>query len=107
MQDGPPRRRRARPVADAPVEALLLRAEDLAKGWLLALLEQASLERMPSILAGDLAQDGPRICSALVRALADDAELRRLDQGGALERVVARVGEIAGASGPEATAAAV
>lgn len=94
-------------MADAPVDALLARAEDLAKGWLLALLEQAPLERLPQVLAGDLAQEGPRICSAVVRALADDADLRRLDTGGALERVVSRVGEIAGASGPEATAASV
>ena len=94
-------------MADAPVDALLARAEDLAKGWLLALLEQAPLERLPQVLAGDLAQEGPRICGAIVRALADDADLHRLDAGGALERVVSRAGEIAGASGPAATAASV
>jgi GGDEF domain-containing protein len=94
-------------VADAPVEVLLPHSDDLAKGWLLALLEQAPLDRMPSIIASDLAQDGPLICAAIVRALADDADLQRLEPHGALEPLVSRVGAIAGASGPEATAAAV
>ena len=59
MQQGPPRLRRARPVADAPIDALLLRAEDLTKGWLLALLEQAPLDDAPAILAADLARGRP------------------------------------------------
>ena len=37
MERGVPRRRRPRPVVSAGVEALLLRSEELAKGWLLAL----------------------------------------------------------------------
>jgi len=73
----PPRRRRARPVADAPVDELLLRVEDLTKGWLLALLEQAALEDAPAILAADVARDGPRVCEAIVRALADDLARQR------------------------------
>ncbi len=107
MQAGPPRRRRARPVADAPVDALLLRVEDLAKGWLLALLEQAPLEEASQILAADLARDGPRVCDAIVRALADDADLRRIEPGGALELLVASAGELAGAQGAEATSGAI
>jgi GGDEF domain-containing protein len=107
MQQGPPRLRRARPVADAPIDALLLRAEDLAKGWLLALLEQAPLDEAPAILAADLARDGPRLCSAVVRALADESDLRRLEPGGALEQLVSQTGEIAGSRGVEATARAV
>ncbi|HEY8765189.1 MAG TPA: hypothetical protein VIM18_13425, partial [Solirubrobacteraceae bacterium] len=79
MQQGPPRLRRARPVADAPIDALLLRVEDLTKGWLLALLEQAPLDDAPAILAADLARDGPRVCSAVVRALADESDLHRLE----------------------------
>jgi hypothetical protein len=98
MSSGPPRRRRARPVADAPVDALLGRSEDLAKGWLLALLEQAPLDSLPAILAADLARDGPRLCDAVVRALADDTDLRRLEAGGALEPLAARASEIAGAA---------
>jgi GGDEF domain-containing protein len=107
MSPGPPRRRRARPVADAPVDALLARSEDLAKGWLLALLEQAPLDSLPAILASELARDGPRLCDALVRALADDDDLRRLEAGGALAPLAARTGELAGASTAEATLRAV
>jgi GGDEF domain-containing protein len=107
MSPGPPRRRPARPVADAPVEALLGRSEDLAKGWLLAVLEQAPLDSLPAILASDLARDGPRLCDAIVRALADETDLRRLERGGALEPLATRAGELAGASTPEATMRAV
>jgi GGDEF domain-containing protein len=107
MSSGPPRRRRARPVADAPVDALLGRSEDLAKGWLLALLEEAALDSLPAILASELARDGPRLCDAVVRALADDADLRRLEPGGALEPLSARTGELAGAATAEATMRAV
>lgn len=107
MQQGPPRLRRARPVADAPIDALLLRAEDLTKGWLLALLERAPLDDAPGILAADLARDGPRVCGAVVRALADEGDLRRLEPGGALEPLVARTGELAGSRGVETTARAV
>jgi GGDEF domain-containing protein len=81
--------------------------DDLAKGWLLALLEQAPLDQAAGILAVDLTRDGPRICDAVVRALADDLDLRRLEQGGALEPLVARVADIAGADTAEAAARAV
>ena len=65
----PPRRRRARPVADAPIDSLLPRSEDLTKGWLLALLEDAPLDEAPGILAADLTRDGPRLCTSVLRAL--------------------------------------
>src|SRR4030088_233926 len=107
MQVGPPRRRRPRPVADAPVETLLARAEDLAKGWLLTLLEQAPLDDAPAILAADLARDGPRVCDAVVRALADNVDLARLEPGGALEPLASRVGELAGARGAASASRAV
>jgi Diguanylate cyclase, GGDEF domain len=107
MQHGPPRRRRPRPVADAPIGALLTRTEDLTKGWLLALLEAAPLEDASAILAAELTRDGPRICDAAVRALADDDDLRRIEPGGALEQLISRTGELAGATGPEAAARAV
>jgi GGDEF domain-containing protein len=97
MPQGPPPRRRARPVADAPVDALLVRADDLAKGWLLALLEQAPLQDAPGILAADLSRDGPRVCDAVVRALANDADLRRIEPGGPLEPLVGQAGGFAGA----------
>ena len=102
-----PRRRRARPVADAPIDLPLSRSEDLAKGWLLALLEQAPLSEAAAILAADLTRDGPRLCDAVVRAIADDTDLRRLEPGGALRGLAARAGEMAGCSGPAAVSAAV
>jgi GGDEF domain-containing protein len=100
MPGMPPRRRRARPVADAPIDALLPRSEDLAKGWLLALLEQAPLDDAPAILATELTRDGPRVCEAVLRAIADETDLRRLEPGGVLTPLTARVGDLAGASGP-------
>jgi GGDEF domain-containing protein len=103
MPPVPPRRRRARPVADAPIDSLLPRSEDLTKGWLLALLEQLPLDQAPGILAADLTRDGPRVCDAVLRAIADDTDLRRLEAGGALTPLAARVGELAGAT----TAAAI
>jgi hypothetical protein len=107
MLPGAPRRHRARPVADAPIDALLSRSEDLAKGWLLALLEGAPLADAPQILATELTRDGPRVCDAMLRAIADDTDQRRLEPGGALAPLVARVGELAGASGAAGTSYAV
>lgn len=94
-------------MGDAPVEALLPRVEDITKGWLLAVLEQAPLEDAASILAADLARDGPRICEAVVRALADDDDLRRLEPGGVLEPLVSLTGELAGAQLSESVSRAV
>jgi GGDEF domain-containing protein len=107
MHSGPPRRRRARPVGDAPIKALLDRLDDVAKGWLLALLEQAPLAQTPAILVADVARYGPALCAAVINALADDTALEGLERGGVLEPLAARTGELAGASSAEATAAAV
>jgi GGDEF domain-containing protein len=107
MQPGPPRRRRARPVADASLDVLLDRSEDLAKGWLLALLEQTPLEDAPHILATDLTREGPRVCEAVLRAIGSDAGERRLKPNGPLAPLAARVGELAGAAGPRDAAQAV
>src|ERR1700759_3425884 len=107
MPSMPPRRRRARPVADAPIDALLPRSEDLAKGWLLALLEQAPLDDAPAILATELTRDGPRGCDAVLRAIADDTDLRRLEPGGVLTPLVSQVGQLAGAAAPAAVSRAV
>jgi GGDEF domain-containing protein len=74
---------------------------------LLALLEQAPLDDAPAILATDLTRDGPRVCDAMLRAIADDTDLRRLEPGGILVPLVARVGELAGASAPAAVSRAV
>jgi GGDEF domain-containing protein len=97
MQPGPPRRRQTRAVDGALIDELLDRSEDLAKGWMLALLEDAPLDDAPGILAADLVRDGPRVCQAAVRALADDRDLRRIGPGGTLEPLVAQVGKLTGA----------
>jgi GGDEF domain-containing protein len=107
MQPATPRGRRPRPVTDAPIDALLVRVEDLAKAWLVALLEQEPLDHAPAILATELARDGPRVCDAVVRALSSDADLRRVEPGGALEWLVSQTGELAGARTAEAASGAV
>ena len=78
MQPGAPRRRPARPVPEAPIEALAADAERLAKGWLLAVIEQQPLSEAAGILAGEWAAEGPRVCEAVVRALGSDEALERL-----------------------------
>jgi GGDEF domain-containing protein len=78
MQPGAPRRRPARPVPEAPIEALAADAERLAKGWLLAVIEREPLSEAAGILAGEWAAEGPRVCEAVVRALGSDQELERL-----------------------------
>jgi GGDEF domain-containing protein len=90
MDSAPPRRRRARPVPEAPIEALVARAEVLAKGWLLAIVEQEPLSRAGEIAAGEWASEGPRACAAILRALGSDEEL---------ERIPAGVGRLAGSRG--------
>ena len=107
MERGVPRRRRPRPVVTEGVEELLLRGEELAKGWLLALVEDVPLEEAAAIMAGDVARDGPRICDAVVRAIYDEADLRRIEAGGVLEPLVSRAGELAGVRSAEAAAHAV
>jgi GGDEF domain-containing protein len=91
MAPSAPRRRRARPVADAPIEVLLPRAADLAKGWLLALVEDAPLSDAPALLGAGFPNDGPRLCEAVLRALVDDRELHRLRAGGPLGALAATV----------------
>jgi GGDEF domain-containing protein len=78
MQPGAPRRRPARPVPEAPIEALAADAERLAKGWLLAVIEHQPLSEAAGVLAGEWAAEGPRVCEAVVLALGSDEELERL-----------------------------
>jgi GGDEF domain-containing protein len=107
MERGVARRKRPRPVVSAGLESLLSRSDELAKGWLVALVEDAPLEAAAAILAGDVARDGPRICDAVVRAIYDEADLRRIERDGVLEPLASRVGELAGAGDVVAAAHAV
>src|SRR5204863_415730 len=68
---------RARPVADAPVAALIAGADELAKGWLLELVASGPLAAASGLPLDDLVRDGPALCAAMARALSDDAELAR------------------------------
>jgi GGDEF domain-containing protein len=107
MYPGPPRLRRARPVTDLALDALLERRHDLTKGWLLALIEDAPLEQAGTILAAGLVREGPRLCEGILRALTDDDELGALDRGGQIGRLVFQAGELAGASDAEAAVRAI
>ena len=102
-----PRRRRPRPVVTDGLQALFVGGDEIAKGWLLALVEDAPLESAAAIMAGDVARDGPRICGAVIRAIRDEADLRRIEAGGALEPLVSRAGELAGVRTSEGAAHAV
>ncbi|HEY8583334.1 MAG TPA: diguanylate cyclase [Capillimicrobium sp.] len=104
MRDAPNiRRARARPVADAPVAALVADADELARDWLLALMATAPLEELGRVPAGELAARGPALCRAMARALADDEALDAL----ADDPLAARAGRLAGADAPADAAQAV
>ncbi|MGH2914609.1 MAG: hypothetical protein ACRDMX_06455, partial [Solirubrobacteraceae bacterium] len=107
MPPVPPRRRQARPVADAPIDSLLPRVDDLAKGWLLALVEDAPLARAPAILTARLAREAPALSDAILRAVTGDRALARLKPGGELRSLPARAGELAGAREPAEVSRAV
>lgn len=100
-------RRRARPLADAPVAPLLAASDELAKAWLLELIAAAPLAAAAAIPAAELARDAPALCAAIVRALAGDEEAQRLAPGGDLAALAASVGRLSGAGDHAAAAAAV
>src|SRR4029077_9311809 len=72
---------RARPVADAPVDALLVRADELARRWAIALLLARPLQEMVEVPLEDLAREVPALCAQAIRALDSDGELERLAAG--------------------------
>jgi len=65
-------------VADAPVDALVARAEELAARWAISLVGARPLSRMAHVPLEELARDGPALCERLARALGSDAELARM-----------------------------
>ena len=69
---------RARPVADAPVAALLERCEELARRWAIALIVERPLAEMPEVPLEDLAREAPGVCAQVVRAYDSEAELGRI-----------------------------
>jgi hypothetical protein len=89
---------RARPVADAPVDALVAQADELARRWALALIASRPLQEIAGLALGDLARSAPALCAALVRALASGEALDRLTGGAAVTPVVGTrsAGELVG-----------
>jgi hypothetical protein len=85
----------ARPVADAPVDALLARADELARRWASALIAARPLAEMARVPLEDLARQAPALCAQLARALSSDTELQRLlahAEAGATGRADSRSG---------------
>ena len=103
----PPRPHRPQPIAWAIAEPLASRAQAIAKGWLLVLLERAPLESVGAIPAAELAADGPAICAAFARALGSDTELARLGAAGDLASLAQRIGPLAAAADAGAIVGAV
>ncbi|MHB8690614.1 MAG: diguanylate cyclase domain-containing protein [Solirubrobacteraceae bacterium] len=106
MTEPTPRARRARPVWDARVTRLLDSTDELAKGWLLELLDQRPLARAESLPVGRLAAGGPRLCGAIVRALGGDAELKALMPDGELAPLLMELAAMVDADGPFEVSAA-
>jgi hypothetical protein len=73
---------RARPVAGAPIDALLAIADELARRWAIELMNGRSLQEIAEAPVRDLAGGGPALCAGVIRALGSDFELERLLAGG-------------------------
>ncbi|MDX6672203.1 MAG: hypothetical protein QOI91_2566 [Solirubrobacteraceae bacterium] len=74
---------RPRPVCDPVVGALAERAEEVARGWLVALLEGRPLEEAGAIPVAELAASGPGLCRAVLEAVGSDEALAQLAGAGA------------------------
>jgi hypothetical protein len=103
---------RARPVAGLPVEAVLERAEELARHWIVALLRARPLEAIGELPLAALAAQAPALCAQTVRAVQSEAELSRLTgaAGGDAREGLAlaqRIAALAGARDAGATVQAV
>jgi hypothetical protein len=72
---------RARPVADAPAEALAARAEELARRWAVALILTRPLAEMATVPLGQIAGAAPELCASISRALRSEEELISLAGG--------------------------
>jgi hypothetical protein len=95
---------RARPVAEAPIGALLDRADELARRWATALILARPLERVTELQLQTLARSAPALCAQVIRALESEGELERLLGAGAGEGrgeavSAAGLGALAGAGG--------
>lgn len=102
---------RARPVSDFPGDALLARAEELARRWVIALIRSRPLDAIGEVPLEALAREAPPLCAQVLRALQSDVELGRLTGKGADARAgvaqARRLAEIAGARDGAAAVGAV
>lgn len=103
---------RARAVAEAPLDALLADADDLARRWAIALIHARPLERIGEIPLEDFAREAPALCALAVRSLSSDVELERMaGMGSAAGREdstpARKLGALAGARGGPAAVEAV
>ncbi len=95
-----------------PGEALLERAEDLARRWAVALILARPLARAGEVPLERIAREAPLLCAQVVRAVQADVELERLtgrgaDVGRAGPAPSAGLAAICGARDPAALAESV
>jgi hypothetical protein len=69
---------RARPIAELPGEAVVTRAEVLARQWVIALILARPLGGIGELPFEDLAREAPALCVQMLLAMQSDAELERL-----------------------------
>ena len=103
-----PLAQRARAVADAPLDAVIVDADGLARRWAIALINQRPLERIGEIPLEAFAREAPPLCTLVVRSLGSDAELERIIGGGSAgiredSAPVRTLRALAGAGGGPAT----
>lgn len=82
------------------MSALVERAPDIARGWLLAVLDVSPLAALAALPASEFARRAPELCGAVARALGEESALDRLRPGGDLAALAAQSGRLAGASDP-------
>ncbi len=66
---------RARPVADAPVEALVARAEELTQRWAIALILDRPPAEMATVPLEEITLVAPELCISIANALRSEKEL--------------------------------
>jgi GGDEF domain-containing protein len=69
---------RARAVAELPADALLARAEELARRWAIALILDRPLKSISEVPLEDLAREAPSLCALVLHAVQSDVALERL-----------------------------
>jgi GGDEF domain-containing protein len=69
---------RPRPVAGAPVESLVARADELARRWAIALIVARPLEALGELPLETFAREAPPLCAQVVRALSSDEQLEQI-----------------------------